>query len=60
MDIVFRSLEDEACDLEAELLGDLAGTLVEIKRKDLCVRATWCLLAGYTVGSLMRPCNKIG
>jgi len=55
MDIVTRRWKDEACDLEQELLADLAGRSASAKRMVFCFRATWCLAAGYLARCLMRP-----
>jgi hypothetical protein len=54
MDIVRRRLNDEGCDLERELLADLSEMVASVKRKDFCLRLTWCLAGGYLVGDLMR------
>jgi hypothetical protein len=59
MNIVIRRLRDEGCDLERDLLADLAGRISTVRRMNFCFRATWCVVAGYLAGALMRPPGRM-
>jgi hypothetical protein len=52
MDIVTRSLRDEGCDLEGELLAALRCKMDAYMRVDMCLRATWGLTLGYVLRDL--------